>query len=669
MTRTSGLPRSPRLAPAAPSARPAEASARPRTESAQDRYEGGQAGGAPAAPAVSPVFDLVGQYDLAGLRARLKAHPEEVKVRNRLGDTPLHAVADKGAVLLAEVLDELGASPLAADAKGLLPGHRAAENHPRTAAFLFERALAAPGKEPVWRNAAVIDKLLTPVLAEGGADAQVDALAAKLSGVSARDLNAPREIVKNRTHLESVKGTILEQKSEGWWQDRFAPQRVRSLLRAVAAVERGEVKAPAGAKAKLLAEVAAQLDLLQTARRVLAMRTCKSADTRQAASNLEARRVTPRILAAAPGVESTFALGWTGHAIYGGFVKVPADAKAKHPQDTLLIRIDNRGGGSGIAHDKDDEGAVLPRALHVPVALLEAQPELLERFIADLFAVKSDPEGKADDFYAQVAAFKQKVKAAVADNDLVESEHGVPDLAALPAQIAGNCVVANTFPGLASRLGQATFDWFRDYELALSRTLVDQHASLNVIIDEECKERDQREIGKALDGDGPWADKLKAILDAAGGYDKRGLAAKVTAPQLLKVIEHKDVAALRLLLAHGAKATLQGEHDRTPLHAAARVGDVAAAQALLEHGAVVNAMDDNGDTPLHAAVAAGCHPLVALLLDKGADRDRANKAGLTPAGAIDAQVKQTMLIAQALKGGDVVPMAKKRTRAMLPTGS
>lgn len=664
MTRTSGLPRTPRIdAPSAPAVEQPRVSTKKTRAPAGDAYERGDGNGAAPAPAAtSPVFDLVGQYDLRGLRARVKAQPDDVKARNKLGDTALHVVAEKGAVLLAEVLTELGASPLATDAKGLLPGHRAAENHPRTAAFLFERALATQTKEPAWRNLATVEKLLAPVLAEGGADAKVDALAAKLCGISQRDLNTPREIVKNRTHLESVKGTILEQKSEGWMQDKFAPQRVRALLRAVAALERGEVKAPAGAKAALVREVAAELELLQTARRVLGMRACKVPEIRQAAATLEARRVATLIMGAAPGAEATFALGWTGHAIYGGFVKVPADPKAGHPQDTLLIRIDNRGGGSGVAHDKDDEGAVLPRGLHVPLAVLEKDPGLLTRFISDLFAVKSDPESKADDFYAQVAAFKQRVKALSPDNDLVESAYGVAELAALPAQIAGNCVVANTFPGLAQRLGGATFEWFRDYELALSRTLVDKHASLNAIIDEECKERDQREIGKALDGEGPWVDKLKAILDAAGGYERGGLAAKVTAAQLAKVIEKKDVAALKLLLAHGAKATLQGEHDRTPLHVAARVGDSAAAAVLIEHGALVNAMDDAGDTPLHAAIASGCHPLVQLLLEKGADRDRENKAGLTPAAAIEAQVQQTLLIAQALKGGAPGP---KRSRAVL----
>lgn len=634
-----------------------------------ERVRGEDRAPAPAAAGPAPVFEFVGQYDLAGLRAHLKGHPDDLKARNRLGDTALHVVADKGAVLLAEVLDEAGASPLAADAKGLLPAHRAAAAHPRTASFLIERALAAPQPEPIWRNAGLVSKLLAPVLADGPTNPKIDALAAKLCGVSQRELNAPREIVKNRTHLEAVKGAILEQKSEGWMQDKFVPQRVRSLLRAVAALESGAVKAPAGAKAQLVKEIATQLDLLQTARRVLTMRSCPSPEIRKASSTLEARRVSARIAGAAVGAESSFALGWAGHAIYGGFVKVAADPKAGHAQDSLLIRIDNRGGGSGVAHDKDDAGAVLPRALHVPQSVLDKAPELLAGFIADLFAVKSDPEGKADDFYACVAAFKREVKALAPDNDVVESAYGVHDMAALPAQIAGNCVVANTFPGLASRLGGPVFEWFQGFEQNLSRSLVDEHASLNLIIDEECKERDQREIAKALDGAGPWAAKLEAIVGAAGDYSLTSLAAKVSAAQLFRVIEGKDDAALRILLAHGAKANLQGEHDRTPLHVAARAGGVAAAQALLEHGAVVNAMDDDGNTPLHLAVSAGGHPLVALLLGKGADRDRENKAGLTPAAAIEEQVNQTLLIAQTLRGGDVVPMAKKRPRSFLNTGS
>lgn len=635
----------------------------PRRPADGDAYEKSTPARRPAADEAPAVHELIGKYDAPGLRAHLEKNPEAIRTRDASGDPPLHAVASKGAVILAELLDELGVNHLASDRRGLFAGHRAAEKHPRTAAFLFDRAIAARGSEATKMS----PKAVAEKIAEHGLDTEqkIDTLAAALCGLKRAGLNAPQQVVKNRTHLEAVKGTILEQKSEGWWQADFGPQRVRSLMTAIADIDEHGAPVP-NAKAQLVAEVSTQLDLLRTIRRVRETSKCSSASIRRSAMNLEASLVTPRILSA--DREVALALGWKGHAIYGGFVKVPASTD--HPESTLLVRIDNRGSGATLAHDKDDDGAVISRAFHVPLTYLESDEgkKAFEAFVANILLVKATPDSNGDAFYAHVADFKRTLKESC-DPRIVESSHGVPPEAALPAQIAGNCVVANTFPGLSSRLGPELYSWFTDFERGLARELVDEFADPNAMIDEECRERDEREIGKLLDNDGPWAEQLRTILDAAKYPGAKRLGAKVTAKQLGAIIEAGDHEALKLLLAHGAPIEEQGDRDRTPLHVAARAGQEACVAALLEAEANVHAMDEDGNTPLHLAILASSSPSVSALLRSEADRDRENRAGVTPRAMIAEQMDQTMLIAKSLDTAPDRPAVRGRRRPFAPTGT
>jgi hypothetical protein len=174
-----------------------------------------------------------------------------------------------------------------------------------------------------------------------------------------------------------------------------------------------------------------------------------------------------------------------------------------------------------------------------------------------------------------------------------------------------------------------------------------------------------RELARIVGEPGPWAEKLSSVIEGSrAAYDVSSLAKGITADQMKRVIEGRDAAALRLLLAHGAKAFLQDANDATPLHWAAAIGDVEMVQALLEAKAPVNAMDVDGNTPLHKAVHAHSHPVVALLMDRGADVDRENRAGLTPRTWFDQNLGQTMLIARVLRRGD--PEPKLRLRAVAP---
>lgn len=95
----------------------------------------------------------------------------------------------------------------------------------------------------------------------------------------------------------------------------------------------------------------------------------------------------------------------------------------------------------------------------------------------------------------------------------------------------------------------------------------------------------------------------------------------------------------RLLVQHGAKVNVKGAGGITPLHHAARDLHIEYLQELLRAGAKLNVKDSKGNTPLHLAAAGGDSPgteedrreVIKLLLDAGADRSIANNDEKLPA--------------------------------------
>ena len=68
----------------------------------------------------------------------------------------------------------------------------------------------------------------------------------------------------------------------------------------------------------------------------------------------------------------------------------------------------------------------------------------------------------------------------------------------------------------------------------------------------------------------------------------------------------------------------------TPLHVMARRRDVHAVRLLLAAGARANAAGDMGETPLHVAISVNAPAIAELLLAHGADPDRRCGFGDTP---------------------------------------
>jgi ankyrin repeat protein len=114
---------------------------------------------------------------------------------------------------------------------------------------------------------------------------------------------------------------------------------------------------------------------------------------------------------------------------------------------------------------------------------------------------------------------------------------------------------------------------------------------------------------------------------------------------LLRAARAGDAAAIRLLLAHGAKPDLGNNTDVTPLMAAAGIGatgvdtrgkyktqaqSVESIDLLIGGGAEVNAINARGQTALHGAALFGWNDVVKCLASHHAKLDVKDARGMTP---------------------------------------
>ena len=117
--------------------------------------------------------------------------------------------------------------------------------------------------------------------------------------------------------------------------------------------------------------------------------------------------------------------------------------------------------------------------------------------------------------------------------------------------------------------------------------------------------------------------------DIHAKVDRNGMTA------LIAAAFRGDVAAVKLLLARGARVDEKDDHGRTVLMAAVDSGHAEAAKLLIEHGADVNAKDEKWGIPaLMKAAQYGDIDIAKLLLEHGADikaRENTGKTALTAA--------------------------------------
>lgn len=140
--------------------------------------------------------------------------------------------------------------------------------------------------------------------------------------------------------------------------------------------------------------------------------------------------------------------------------------------------------------------------------------------------------------------------------------------------------------------------------------------------------------------------RLKAVLiERVHNNGDATLGAGAT--PLMRAARKGDLAMMRLLLAHGADATLRTARQGTALLYLAGLGGlgrfgeydltratdeqfVEGMQLCLEHGAMLDEADENGQTALHIAVTQRDEHTVRFLLDRGARVDIKDRQGRTP---------------------------------------
>jgi ankyrin repeat protein len=111
----------------------------------------------------------------------------------------------------------------------------------------------------------------------------------------------------------------------------------------------------------------------------------------------------------------------------------------------------------------------------------------------------------------------------------------------------------------------------------------------------------------------------------------------------MRAAKNGDVAAMRVLMAHGADAALKQKNGTTALMFAAGLGRgtgvfakdyatetelLSAVMILVQSGLDVNAANDAGQTPLHIAAQAS-DGIVKYLAEHGANLDAQDKQGRT----------------------------------------
>jgi ankyrin repeat protein len=153
--------------------------------------------------------------------------------------------------------------------------------------------------------------------------------------------------------------------------------------------------------------------------------------------------------------------------------------------------------------------------------------------------------------------------------------------------------------------------------LELMHALLDHGANVNALLGEKLWFR-------SLFSDSTWIDPVGAT-------------------PLWRAAQSSDIAAIRLLVAHGADPKLATKNGDTPLMVAAGVGWAAnwsvnapvpaldAVKYLLQLGNDVNLSDSRGYTPLHGTAYIGNNEMVIYLASKGAKVDARSKAGDSPA--------------------------------------
>jgi ankyrin repeat protein len=151
------------------------------------------------------------------------------------------------------------------------------------------------------------------------------------------------------------------------------------------------------------------------------------------------------------------------------------------------------------------------------------------------------------------------------------------------------------------------------------------------------------DVARAAFAHGAKVDPLLAKPTPGRGLsDDPDLVLRSGATPFIRAAKTGDVAAMQLLLDHGADPRAATKDGVTALMVAAGLGwrygqsqvpendSLKAVQFCLEHGADVNAVNVTGETALHGAASHGANDIIRLLAARGAKLDVKDKRSRMP---------------------------------------
>jgi hypothetical protein len=300
-----------------------------------------------------------------------------------------------------------------------------------------------------------------------GSKAAVDAWVSEWTGVDVASLNDKTQLCKYMTHARSWRTSLMGVEAEGWFENKFLPNRIRTLLLFLCDLKKSQSSTPlsvyaASVQEKILQETVCALQCFRMANKLQAMSECESPKISTMAAVVERYNIVAALKTMPEGESLTLPVGCQAHAMYISFIKTLNDLG----EPSVVMRIHNLGDGS--AHHVSDAktGKIFAKNTVVPMPCVEGTTApSFDTFLESILHFAAQDSLVAEAFYAVVEHFEHKLQIAYpSEASLRASACRGLDYAHKPQKV-GNCVFKNHSASMASRLGKDLFKEFKAYEI------------------------------------------------------------------------------------------------------------------------------------------------------------------------------------------------------------